>query len=73
MSPEKDDKTDWGKWSNKVLTDLERLESKYEKLDEKFNIMNTEMQVLKAKATIWIGIVSLVFSTIAATISRLVV
>jgi len=43
----------WNEWSKFVLKELERLNSCYDKLDEKASEIQTEIAMLKVKSGIW--------------------
>lgn len=43
----------WGEWAKHVLSELERLNACYEKLDERIQTMHTDIVTLKIKAGVW--------------------
>lgn len=48
-----DEKNGWNEWSKFVLKELERLNTCYERLDEKLDNMTNEITALKLKAGVW--------------------
>ena len=43
----------WNEWSKYVLKELERLNTCYERLDEKLDKVNNDIITLKLKAGVW--------------------
>jgi len=47
------DNNGWSEWSRFVLKELERLNTCYERLDEKLDKVNNDIIALKLKAGVW--------------------
>lgn len=75
MSPEQNTQQieDWAYWSKKVLSDLEDLNKKSDEINKDIIDIKVEIAILKTKAAIWIAAASLVFSTAATLIGKLVI
>ena len=53
MPSNPDNNNGWSEWSRFVLKELERLNTCYERLDEKLDKMNNDIISLKLKAGVW--------------------
>jgi len=49
-------KNGWNEWSRHVLSELERLNTCYNNLDEKLDGVKIDVATLKVKASMWGGI-----------------
>jgi len=58
----------WEKWSNYVLKNIERLDERLSKMEDKEVETKVEMTILKTKATIWGSIASFIVSLIISVI-----
>lgn len=60
----------WEVWSKHVITELERLNNCYEKLDDKIDKLVVDVAMLKVKAGAWGGVTGLIVALSSFFISK---
>lgn len=60
MAPDGLNGNGWDRWSKHIIAELDRLNTCYEKLDDKIDKLTVEVAMLKVKAGMWGGVTGLV-------------
>lgn len=65
-----DEQNGWKEWSKYVLKELERLNSSYEDLRNRYEKLNSSLVMLQTKASIWGAVAGFSFSVIATYVMK---